>query len=60
MVTSVGHAAMEVFHLLNGHEIDASVDKQETMIIDVASGKVSRNELAEWIRKHMVVSDQSS
>jgi death-on-curing protein len=30
----VGHAAMEVFLLLNGHEIDASVDEQETIIID--------------------------
>jgi len=24
----VGHGAMEVFHLLNGHENDASVDEQ--------------------------------
>ena len=24
----IGHAAMEVFHLLNGHEIDASADKR--------------------------------
>ena len=53
----VGHAAMEVFLLLNGHEIDASVDEQETIIIDVASSKLSRNELSEWLSKHVVVSD---
>jgi death on curing protein len=51
----VGHAAMEVFLLLNGYEIDASVDEQEKIIIDVASGKVSRIELSEWLREHMVV-----
>ena len=39
----IGHGAMEVFLLLNGHEIDASVDDQEKIIIDVASGKVSRD-----------------
>jgi death on curing protein len=51
----IGHGAMEVFLLLNGHEIDASVDDQEKIIIDVASGKVSRIELSEWISKHMVM-----
>jgi len=51
----IGHAAMEVFLLLNGHEIDAPVDEQERIIIDVASGKVSRIALSEWISKHMVV-----
>ena len=51
----VGHAAMEVFLLLNGYEIDASVDDQETVIIDVANGKVARIELSEWVSKHMVM-----
>ena len=56
----VGHAAMEVFLLLNGYEIDASVDEQETIIIDVAGGKRSRNELSEWLSKHVVVSERPS
>ena len=56
----IGHAAMEVFLLLNGHEIDASVDDQETIIIDVASGKVSRIELSEWLSKNMVVRNDPS
>jgi death-on-curing protein len=51
---------MEVFLVLNGHEIDASVDEQETIIIDVASGKVSRIELSEWIGKHMIVRNDPS
>src|SRR3982751_3932927 len=53
----IGQAAMEVFLLLNGHEIDASVVDQEKIIIDIARGKVSRIELSEWVRKHIVVSD---
>ena len=51
----IGHAAMEVFLLLNGHEVDASVDEQEQIIIEVASGTVSRIELGEWLREHVVV-----
>ena len=50
----VGHGAMEVFLLLNGHEIEASVDEQEQIIIGVASGKVSRMELSEWLHEHTV------
>jgi death-on-curing protein len=56
----IGHGAMEVFLLLNGHEIDASVDDQEKIIIEVASGKVSRVEFSEWISKHMVVKNDPS
>jgi death on curing protein len=51
----IGHGAMEVFLLLNGREIDASVYEQEKIIIGVASGKVSRIELNQWISKHLVV-----
>lgn len=51
----IGQGAMEVFLLLNGHEIDASVDEQENVIIGVASGKISRIELSELLREHMVV-----
>jgi len=51
----IGHAAMEVFLLLNGHEIYASVDEQEQIIIEVASGKVPRIELGEWLREHVLV-----
>ena len=49
----IGHAAMEVFLLLNGHEIDASVDKQERLMLDVASGAVDRAALAQWLSQHL-------
>ena len=29
----VGHAAMEIFLVLNGHEVDASVDEQERLML---------------------------
>ena len=37
-----GHAAMEVFLILNGLEINASVDEQEKIILAVASGELNR------------------
>lgn len=46
----IAHAAMEVFLVLNGCEISASVDEQEKIFLDLASGKVSREELVEWMK----------
>jgi death-on-curing protein len=48
----VGHAAMEVFLILNGVEIDASIDEQERLMLDIAAGQRSRDELADWLRLH--------
>jgi len=48
----VGHAAMETFLILNSMEIDASVDEQERIIIDLAAGKITREELATWLKDH--------
>lgn len=50
----VGHAAMEVFLVLNHYEINAGVDEQEEVILTVARGTMSRSELAEWLSKHLV------
>ena len=50
----VGHAAMEVFLVLNSYEISASVDEQEETVLNVARGKTSRAELGEWVRKHSI------
>ena len=49
----VGHAAMETFLLLNGAELVAPVDEQERLIVDLASGRVSRPQLTEWLRQHL-------
>ncbi|HEU4594443.1 MAG TPA: type II toxin-antitoxin system death-on-curing family toxin [Pyrinomonadaceae bacterium] len=49
----VGHAAMEVFLVLNGYEIDAPVDEQESVVLAVASSRMSRAELGEWLKQHV-------
>ncbi|MYC16767.1 MAG: type II toxin-antitoxin system death-on-curing family toxin [Gemmatimonadetes bacterium] len=49
----VGHAAMEVFLRSNEYRIDATVDMQEQIILGVASGEVSREQLVEWLREHI-------
>ena len=49
----VGHAAMEVFLLLNGYEIIASVDEQEEIIFKIASGKLDNNTFTEWLGKNV-------
>ncbi len=47
----VGHAAMETFLILNGFEIVSDVNEQERLILDLAAGKISRQELAAWLGK---------
>jgi death-on-curing protein len=49
-----GHAAMETFLVLNGFEINASVDEQEQIILQVALGELERDEFADWLRNHIV------
>lgn len=50
----VGHAAMEIFLILNGYEIEASTDEQERVILSVASGSINREELKDWLNLHIV------
>ena len=52
----IAHAAMEVFLVLNGIEIQASVDDQERFVLSLAAGEVSREGLTEWLRAHVVSS----
>ncbi len=48
-----GHAAMEVFLILNGYEIEATTDEQEEIMLSLASGSISRSELKKWLRLHI-------
>lgn len=48
-----GHAAMETFLALNGYEINASTEEQAEIILSVASGKLSREDFAEWLSNHI-------
>ena len=50
----VGHATMETFLVLNGHGLQASADDAESAMLSLAAGNTSREELAQWIRQHMV------
>jgi len=45
----IGHAAMEVFLMLNGFEMNESVDEQGRAILSVASGAMSRDEFTTWL-----------
>jgi death on curing protein len=50
----IGHAAMETFLILNGFEIEASVDEQEKIILDLADGKLDRETFTGWVGKHII------
>ena len=49
----VAHAAMETFLVLNGAEIDAAVDDQERLMLDLAAGRIERSQLTHWLREHL-------
>jgi death-on-curing protein len=50
----VGHAAMETFLVLNGHELKATTDEQEQVILQLAAGQTKRSDFADWVRNHLV------
>ena len=50
----VGHAAMETFLVLNGWELQVTVDLAEQIMLSLASGNLSRENLVQWIRDHLV------
>lgn len=47
-----GHATTETFLVLNGLEINASVDEQERMVLAIASGKLEREVFVEWLQQN--------
>ena len=49
----VGHAALETFLVLNGWEIQASVDEQEAVVLQVASGEMTRDSFVAWIQERI-------
>jgi len=49
----VGHAAMETFLVLNGAELDAAVDDQERLMLELAAGQIDRMHLTDWLRHHL-------
>lgn len=49
-----GHAALELFLILNGLEIGAGVDDQEQAILKVASGKMDREGFTQWLQNQLI------
>jgi death-on-curing protein len=49
----IGHAAMETFLVLNGFELVADIDDSERTILQLAGGKLTRDELLAWITDHL-------
>jgi death-on-curing protein len=49
----VGHAAMETFLVLNGWELTAGIDEQEHVFLQLAAGKLKREEFTAWVRSHL-------
>ena len=47
-----GHAATETFLVLNGMEINASVDEQDRVVLAIASGELGREAFVEWLQQH--------
>jgi death-on-curing protein len=50
----IGHAAMEIFLVLNGFELNAGVDESEATILSLAAGELTREQLVQWIGQHLV------
>jgi len=50
----IGHAAMETFLIVNGSELRESVDEQERIMLNLAAGKLSREDFVEWVTRHTI------
>jgi death-on-curing protein len=49
----IGHAAMEVFLVMNGKEIKAVIDEQEKIILHLAANRIDRQVFTDWICSHI-------
>lgn len=47
-----GHAATETFLVLNRLEINASVDEQERVVLEIATGELGREAFVKWRQKY--------
>jgi death-on-curing protein len=45
---------MEIFLVVNGYEIQASLEEQMDAILRVASGEMKRDAFTEWLSRHIV------
>jgi death-on-curing protein len=54
----IGHAAMETTLVLNGYELDATVDAAEAVVLAVASGELDREGFRRWVADNQQPTDQ--
>jgi len=45
---------METFLILNGYEIEASVDEQVQIFLDLAAGNLTREAFTNWLKGHVI------
>ena len=50
----IGHAAMEVFGVMNGYEIEAAIDIQEEIILKLASSKMKRSDFLDRPKANII------
>jgi death-on-curing protein len=50
-----GHAVTETFLILNGLEINTSVDEQERVVLAIASGILTREAFAECVHRNIII-----
>lgn len=49
----IGHQAMETFLIYNGYEIIANINEQESIILKLASGNLTREEFTTWVKENI-------
>ena len=49
----IGHAAIEAFLMRNGCELFGDVDEQESVVLQVAAGTLSREAFTQWVQAHV-------
>ncbi|MHB8972641.1 MAG: type II toxin-antitoxin system death-on-curing family toxin [Pirellulaceae bacterium] len=49
----VGHAALETCLVLNGYELMGDIGDAEKLMLNLAAGEVTRDELLNWIKSQM-------
>jgi death on curing protein len=50
----VGHSVIAHFLYMNGYIIDADDDEQESVILDTAAGKISKEEFTNWLKTRSI------
>lgn len=48
----VGYAAMRLMLRLNGRDLQASADAKVAFVVAIASGKMTEQAIADWLRRH--------